>query len=302
MGKALLSGKQRGFGINQRGMPKGWFWLVLIGLLSASNILRAGDFPEPTHLVGFEEVLAAMQKEADLGYNLLVSTTSTRFASSVILDLVKAAEQTRPNGEPLLLHYDDWCEAFRQVNHLDSGSLPEFVALQRIYKQSQYVDYATDQRRITIKDGPTPLRVVKVSAGWPHTAGSAAEYSFIDSASSPRMQAINERVIYYWLVEFDDMVMQDKVEGLKGRPLDGALGTLFKVIGNGRAVQSRFAISDDGIQVTQARAKKGFLSVNPTSTTFPDGLVEKGTPKNRPDLEALAKRLQRKIRIEYPDP
>jgi hypothetical protein len=282
-------------------VPPGWLWVVLAGILLASSSIWAGEFPQTTHRVDYEEVLAAMQKEADLGYNLLVSTTATRFTSSVILELVKSASQSRPDGDPLLLHYDDWCEAYREVNQLDSGSLPAFVELQRTHRQSQYVDYRTEPSRITVKDGPTPLRVIRVLAGWPETEGSVSEYSFIDSASSPRMQATNERVISYWLVQYEDMVVQDKVVGLKGRPLGGALGTLFKVIGKGRAVQSRFAVAEDGVQVTQAKAKKGFLSVNPTSTTFRDGRVQKGIPENRPDLEALAKRLKRKLKLEYPD-
>jgi hypothetical protein len=300
MAKKLVSGMRHTCGCVLRNLRAGCLWLLLLLLLSTSST-RAGDFPDPTHRVEYEEIVAAMAKEAHQGYNLLVSTTSARFTSSVILELVKNAEKTRPDGEPLLLHYDDWCAAFRQVNQLDSGSLPEFVALQRTHKQSQYVDYSTDPSQITIKDGPTPLRVVRVSAGWPRMEGSAAEYTFIDSASSPRMQATNERVISYWLVEYEDMVMEDEIKGLKGRPLDGALGTLFKVLGNGRVVQSRFAISEDGIQVTRARAKKGFLSVNPTSTTLPDGVVEKGIPENRPDLKAMDERLKQKIKIEYPD-
>ena len=130
-------------------------------------------------------------------------------------------------------------------------------ASQRQYGQDQYIDYRAEHTGITVKKGPTPDLVVNVLVGWPDGPEVADEYTYVDSASSPSMLATNKRIIRYRLVAYSDMTMQDQVEGLVGRPLGGMLGAMFKVIGPGRVVWSRFAVSEDGLLVTHSRAKKG---------------------------------------------
>jgi len=69
--------------------------------------------------------------------------------------------------------------------------------------------------------------------------------------------------------------------------------------------QSRMAISADGLQVSRARAEKGFMKVVTTVTVHPDGRTEKEVPAGRPDLQALDARLREPLKIEYlpmPDP
>jgi hypothetical protein len=97
------------------------------------------------------------------------------------------------------------------------------------------------------------------------------------------------------------MIIQDHIKGIGGRPLEGALGTVFKVVGDGRAVWSRFALSDDGLLVTYAEAAKGIFKVHPTTVTSSDGVVAKDIPEDRDDLRAIEARLKQKIEIDYDD-
>ncbi len=83
-----------------------------------------------------------------------------------------------------------------------------------------------------------------------------------------------------------------------GRPLSGVLGALFKVIGEGDVKWARAGISEDGIQVVRAQAKKLFTKTA-TVTVLPDGVAEKDVPDDRPDLAAIAARLEADLDLEY---
>jgi len=276
-------------------------WILILGgcaMMPAASS-RAQSFPEETHRVSAEDLRTAMGKEAAREYNLMVTTTATRFATAVILDLVAQARSERPAGPPLLLHYDDWYESYRLTVGLDSSEVPDFIALQREYHQSRYIDYSHEGTRITVKDGTEPKQVIHVMAGWPPGDGVPDRYRFVDSAASPTMRVTNKRWVSYWLLQYSDMIVQDQVEGIGGRPLEGALGTVFKVIGDGRAVQARFAVSEDGLLVTYATAAKGIFKVHPTTVTSPDGVVHKDVPKDRDDLREIETRLKRKLKVKY---
>ena len=100
------------------------------------------------------------------------------------------------------------------------------------------------------------------------------------------------------MLDFGEMAVYDKVEGASGRPLSGVLGALFKVIGEGDVKWARAGISEDGIQVVRAQAKKLFTKTA-TVTVLPDGVAEKDTPDDRPDLAAIAARLKEDLDLEY---
>jgi len=222
-------------------------------------------------------------------------------ATTNLRTLVDDFRNRAPEGPPLLIHHDDWYQAYSEVTGLPDSLIPDFIALQRQYAQDQYIEYRESKNRITVKKGSAPTQVVSVLIGWPDGPDAPSEYTYVDSASSPHMEANNKRIERYRLLVFPDMVVQDQVEGIGGRPLGGALGAMFKVIGNGRVVWSRFAVSDDGLLVTHSRAKKGFAGVTQTTTTYADGTIEKDTPEDRPDLEAIADRLKHDIKIDYVD-
>ena len=270
-----------------------------IGTAPPSAWAVQGDFPSATHRVPHDQVVQAMQHEAGLGYNLSISANSPRFTTSVLLALVRIARAERPQGPPLSIDFEDWYAAYVSVTGVSPDSVPDFIALQREYRQNQYVDYRSERTAIAVKEGPKPTLVVNVLVGWPQGPDEPSEYTYIDSASTPAMQATNERIIRYRLLDFGDMIVQAQVEGIKGRPLGGAIGAVMKVIGNGRVVESRFAISDDGLLVTYSEAKKGFIGVSQTTTTYPDGTIEKDVPEDRADLVAIRDRLEQTIEIEF---
>ncbi len=258
-----------------------------------------GDFPSPTHGVPRDQVAAAMLLEAQQGYNLRISANSPRFTANVLLALVRTARADRPEGPPLLIAFEDWYAAYVSVTRISRDSVPDFIALQREYRQNQYVDYRPEHTAIEVKKGPEPDLVVNVLVGWPDEPDGPSEYTYIDSASTPSMQATNKRIIRYRLLDYGDMIVQAEIEGIHGRPLGGAIGAVMSVIGNGRVVESRFAVSGDGLLVTYSRAKKGFISVRQTTTTYPDGTIDKDVPDDREDLLEIADRLKQDIEIKY---
>jgi hypothetical protein len=77
------------------------------------------------------------------------------------------------------------------------------------------------------------------------------------------------------------------------------LSVLFKMIGEGQVVQNRMIIAPDGLQVSRARAEKGFFGVTSTVTVYPDGRTEKDVPEGRPDLLAIDARLKQPIEVRY---
>lgn len=103
----------------------------------------------------------------------------------------------------------------------------------------------------------------------------------------------------YRLVDFGNWVVYDEIKGLTGRPTSGILGFLFRIIGEGSVVQTRMAISKDGLQVYRATAKKGFIERIDIVTVYPDGKMEKDVPPGRPDLIEIAKRISQPLEIDY---
>ncbi len=273
--------------------------LCAVVLGPAATTLSAQELPDVTQRVARPQVVAAMQLEAAQGYHLGISANSPRLTTSVIRTLVDDFRTRAPEGPPLLIHHDDWYAAYREVTGLPDSLIPDFIALQRQYRQDQYIEYRERMNRIVVKKGPSPAQVMSVLVGWPDGPDAPSEYTYVDSASSPSMLATNQQIVRYRLLVYQDMVVQDQVEGLGGRPLGGALGAMFKVIGSGRVVWSRFAVSQDGLLVTHSRAKKGFVSVTQTTTTYPDGTIEKDVPDDRPDLRDIETYLTQDLKIEY---
>jgi hypothetical protein len=151
----------------------------------------------------------------------------------------------------------------------------------------------------TVGAGPTPELALNVRLWWERTDDTPDRYSYLDSLSTPRLSVTNRSVITYRLLDMGDMIVYDQIEGLAGRPTTGALGLLFRVMGVGSVVWSRTAIAPDGLQITRARAMKGFIGVTSTLTVYPDGRTEKDLPVDRPDLARLEERLKDPVEVEY---
>jgi hypothetical protein len=243
-----------------------------------------------------DEILAAMRESR--GFDPSATANAGRLQAEVLLRLARRARERDPAGGPLVIGHAEWFRAYMDYAGVTAEGAPLFVRLAHEHGQDAEVDYRTGRviERVT---GPEPLLAANVRVFWPPAPGRPDRYSFEDAASTPRLKVTNHRVITYRLLDLGERIVLAELEGLTGRPTTGLLALLFRVIGEGQVVESRMAVSPDGLQITWARARKGFFEVSSTVTVQPDGRAEKGLPPGRPDLEALAARLKEPLRIRF---
>jgi hypothetical protein len=246
--------------------------------------------------VGQKEVLAAMN--ACQGYNVTATTNGPRFQAEVLLRLARQARAELPDGPELFIGHDEWFFAFLARTGLTKETAPTFVRLAYEHAQDLQIDYRTD--RVVENSGsdrPDVAAIVKM--WWPERPGGPLSYSYMDLTSTPQLKVTNQRVIAYRLLDVNGMVVYGQVEGLRGRPTSGLLGALFQLIGEGEVKESRMMLSHDGLQISRTRAEKWAIGVTQTITVYPDGHAEKDIPPNRPDLAAIATRLEAPLKIRY---
>jgi hypothetical protein len=141
--------------------------------------------------------------------------------------------------------------------------------------------------------------VANVEIFSPDVPGAPEEFSYDDLRSDPTLRVTQKRLIRYRLVEYEDRLWYAEVSGLHGRPTSGALGLLFKLLGEARVVETRTALSADGLQIVRGRGRKLGLTRTGTATVWPDGHARKGVPKDRPDLRTLVRRLKEPLEIRF---
>jgi hypothetical protein len=243
-----------------------------------------------------DELVRAMSQHGD--FDILATSNRGRFTSELLLQLARWSREKDPRGGPLYIDPEDWFFAYIEVADVGMHEAPEPALLGLMHGQGVMVDYRPDRVIREVQKGPRPNLALNVRAWWPDGPNSVSSFSFTDTAAVPKLKATSHREITYRLLEFDDMIVLDEVEGLTGRPISGVLGALFSVIGEGSLKESRIAITKDGLQLLRGRAKKIF-SISTTVTVEPDGKAEKGVPPERPDLVALEEKLKRELEIEY---
>ncbi|MFQ5822739.1 MAG: hypothetical protein ACE5JB_01645 [bacterium] len=277
--------------------------LLIIGIaatyLSLVEIskLSAHSHNKKVRIVTHQEILEAMQQQK--GYVLTVTTNVARFQARVILTLIQMSQKRELEDPLLLIKHTDWFFAFLEVNNLTIEEAPTFALLSYQHRQDQLIDYQTEHVIKKMDKDLNPTLAANVIVWWPNSPKGPSKYSFHDTLSAPNLKITNSRVITYRLLEFEDMIVYDDIHGITGRPTSGLLGLLFRIIGEGRAVQSRITISQDGLQINRAQARKGPFEVTETVTVQPDGKTEKGLPPDRPDLLALEARLKQPLKIKY---
>ena len=244
-----------------------------------------------------QELLEVMNQQKD--YDPTATTNGARFQAEVLLGLARQARARDPEGAPLSVNHEDWFQGFLEVIGRTLESSPTYALMAYRHKQDMKIDYRTDRVIRKVKKGSKPDHAVNVVIGWTKVKGGPTRYSYKDTLSIPHLKVTNRHQITYRLLDFGNMVVYDQIKGLTGRPTSGVLGFLFRIIGEGRVVESRMAISQDGLQVTRTKAKKAFLRITTTVTVFPDGRTEKGVPADRPDLRALETRIKQELEIEY---
>ena len=267
--------------------------LALCPLLARSAAAAA---PEAPFRVPFADVLDAIAHSR--GYDTLATANGGRIQAEVLLRLARAARETRPDGPPLLVGHDEWFRALTQVAGVPAERAPTYARLAWENKQDALVEYRPSRVIREVVQGPAPLLALGVTISWPAAPGAPTEYSYEDTQSTPHLKVTENRVITYHLLDYGDMIVLDRVEGLTGRPTSGALGLLFSVLGEGRIVEYRMVIMPDGLQVSRGRVRKAFFEVATTVTVRPDGRAEKGVPPG-PEFRDVERRLSAPIEIRY---
>jgi hypothetical protein len=246
--------------------------------------------------VPFADVLDAFAQRR--GYDLLATANGGRLQAEVLLHLARAAQQTRPDGPPLLIGHDEWFRALTQVAGVPAERAPIYTRLAWQNKQDVLVEYRPSRVIREVEKSPAPRLAVDVTISWPAAPGAPDEYSYEDTQSTPHLRVTNKRVITYHLLDYGDLIAFDGMEGLTGRPTTGALGVLFSVIGEGHIVEYRLVVTPDGLQISRGRARKAFFDVATTLTVRPDGRTEKGVP-DEPRFRDVEARLSAPIEIRY---
>ena len=257
----------------------------------------ADDVRPGYQVVSRAEIVEAMRQCGD--YDPTATTNGARFQGDMILYLAQKARERDPQGLPLFIGYENWFQAFMEVLARTEDAMPQYARLSYQYKQITEVDYRVDRVIREIVKAPTPELAVNVRVWWKDQPGKPDRYSYLDTLSTPNLKVTNQRVMTYRLLDFGDWVIYDEIEGLTGRPTSGILGFLFRIIGEGRIVQTRMAISKDGLQINRATAKKGFIKRIDTVTVYPGGKMEKDVPPDRPDLLELTNLITQPLDIEY---
>ena len=248
-------------------------------------------------VVSRAEVIEAMRQCDD--YDPTATTNSARFQADVVCYLARKARARDPQGLPLFIGYEDWFRAFMEVLARTEDAMPQYAQLSYQYKQDTEIDYRVDRVIREVKEAPTPELATNVRVWWEDQLGKPDRYSYRDTLSSPKLRLTNYQVISYRLLDFGNWIVYDEFDGVTARPTSGVLGFLFRFIGESRILQTRIAISKDGLQILRATAKKGFIEKTTTVTVYPDGTMEKDIPPDRPDLIELEKRIMQPLEIDY---
>ncbi len=247
-------------------------------------------------VVPVAELTDAIRAEHARGYNLRATSNGARLQAAVILQLARRAHATDSLGSPFTITAEHYEQAFMRVLQIPQESLPVFVRIATEYAEDLTVEYRNAKVIAAVVRGPSPRMAVRVYGGWSDTA--RRRYSYEDKSGSPHLRVIHQRDTRYTLLDYGDMIVQDNISGIGGRAISGLLGVAFILLGDAEAVQSRFAIAGDGVQVARVSAKALF-SKTQTVTVTPDGVGSPGIPKGRNDLSALEGILKQKIELRY---
>ena len=265
-------------------------------MLSALLALQLSSAAVEPRRLSHDEIVTAMK--ASQGYDMTATTNGPRFQAEVLMHLARQARAEHPGGPELLIGHAEWYTAFLERAGLPKEKAPIFVRLAYEHGQDLQIDYRAE-RVVESTAGATPEFAASVRMWWPERPGSPSSYSYADLFSTPQLKVTNQRVIVYRLLEISGMVVYGQIQGLRGRPTSGLLGALFQLIGEGDLKESRMLLARDGMQVSRTRAEKWTFGVTQTVTVYPDGHAEKDTPPNRPDLAALAARLEAPLKVRY---
>jgi len=97
--------------------------LAMAALLARS----AAATPEVPFRVPFEDVKGAIAQSRD--YDILATTNGGRVQAEALIHLARSAQETRPEGPPLLVGHDEWFRALLQVAGVPAERAPTYARL-----------------------------------------------------------------------------------------------------------------------------------------------------------------------------
>jgi hypothetical protein len=260
--------------------------------------LRAQACPEP-YQVSHEEILQAMSAHG--AYSLTSTTTSMRFGAEALLAIVRRRQRESPESTQLLVPQSEWFAAHLKTAGVTYAEMSAAARAGFEHHQDALVDYGP-QVVEGVVEGPSPTMAMDVTIFWPDSEGAAAEFSYKDTLSVPRMDVYDSRVIRFKLLEYDSMLVFDRVTGISVRPV-GFLSAVFAVLGKPDLKQTRIAVSPDQWLVVRGQVKVfAGISKTGTATIEPGGRGHEGVPPHRADLGALAERMKRPLKLRYGEP
>jgi hypothetical protein len=259
---------------------------------------EARNCPEP-YQVSREEILQAMSAHG--AYSLTSTTTSMRFGAEALLAIARRRQREVPGDSRFLIRQDDWFVAHRETAGVTYAEMSEAARAGFEHHQDALVDYGShlvDQ----VLEGPVPVMALDVTIFWPDSGDAPSQFHYKDTLSVPRVDVYDHRVIRFKLLEYEDMLVFDQVDGISVRP-HGFLSAVFAVLGKPDLKQTRLAVSADQWQVVRGQVKVfPGISKTGTATIEPGGRGHEGVPGDRPDLRALKKRLGKPLRLRYGPP
>jgi len=153
-----------------------------------------------------------------------------------------------------------------------------------------------------VLEGRVPVMALDVTIFWPDSGGAPDEFSYRDTLSVPKVDVYDSRVIRFKLLEYDDMLVFDRVTGISVRPI-GFLSGVFALLGKPDLKQTRIAVADDDWQVVRGQVKVfPGISKTGTATIEPGGRGHEGVPADRTDLRGMKERMSRRIELRYGPP
>ncbi|MFL5496530.1 MAG: hypothetical protein ACJ8DC_19255 [Gemmatimonadales bacterium] len=251
--------------------------------------------PEP-YQVSREEILQAMRGHGD--YSLTSTTTSMRFGAEALLAIARRRQREAPGKTRFLIRQDDWFGAHRETAGVTYAEMSEAARAGFEHHQDAVVELepgVVDQ----VLEGPVPLMALDVTIFWPDSGNAPSQFHYKDTLSVPRVDVYDHRVIRFKLLEYEDMLVFDQVDGISVRP-NGFLSAVFALLGKPDLKQTRLAVSADQWQVVRGQVKVfPGISKTGTATIEPSGRGHEGVPRDRADLRSLAERLKRPLRLRY---
>lgn len=273
---------------------------MLVAYVLRPNVpgLRAQSCSEP-YQVSRGEILQAMSSHG--AYSLTSTTTSMRFGAEALLAIVRRRQREAPGSTQLLIRQSEWFAAHLETAGVTYAAMSAAARAGFEHHQDALVDYGPEVVKGVV-EGPAPNMALDVTIFWPDSEGAAAEFSYKDTLSVPRMDVYDSRVIRFKLLEYDSMLVFDRVTGISVRPV-GFLSAVFAVLGKPDLKQTRIAVSKDQWQVVRGRVNVfAGISKTGTATIEPGGRGHEGVPRGRPELATLAEHMKRPLELRYGEP